>query len=249
MIENSLMLPLIFGVIAFFYSMGGFAGGSSYLLALTMAGVSHPQVQATALFCNLAVSAITFLHFRAAGYFRPRIVIPFVLTSVPAAYLGALTHLPKQAFIALLGFSLLMASLRILFSKTDVQVRKRMTLAEINRWALPLGGAIGFLSGIVGVGGGIFLCPILILLKWANIKEASAAASFFIFVNSLSGLAGQMQNGSAVHPDLLSLALVAAVGGFLGSRVGSKKFSPAFSRRVLASILGVVSIQLLSKLL
>lgn len=248
MIESAL-LPLIFGVIAFFYSMGGFAGGSSYLLALTMAGVPHPQVQATALFCNLAVSAITFMHFRAAGYFRPRIVIPFVLTSVPAAYLGALIHLPKQIFIALLGFSLLAASLRILFSKAEVQIRENLSLNDIYRTALPWGGVIGLLSGIVGVGGGIFLCPVLVLLRWANIKEASAAASFFIFVNSVSGLAGQMQKGSAIHPDLLSLALVAVVGGFLGSSIGSKKFSPVLSQRVLASILGVVSVQLLSKLL
>ena len=249
MIQNSVMLPLIFGVIAFVYSMGGFAGGSFYLLALTMAGTPHPQVQATALFCNLAVSAVTFLHFRAAGYFRPRIALPFVLASVPMAYWGALTHLPKPIFVALLGFSLLMASLRILFSKCDVQVRERMTSAEIYRWALPLGGMIGFLSGVIGVGGGIFLCPVLVLLRWANVKEASAAASFFIFVNSLSGFAGQIQKGFTVHPELLSLAAVAAAGGFLGSRIGSKKISPLFSQRLLASILGVVSVQLLAKLL
>lgn len=248
MIESA-VLPLIFSVIAFFYSMGGFAGGSSYLLVLTMAGTPHAQVQATALFCNLAVSAITFSRFRAAGYFRPRIALPFVIASVPAAYLGALTHLPKSAFIALLGFSLLAASLRILFLKSEFRVRENLSLSEIYKWALPLGGMIGFLSGVIGVGGGIFLCPVLILLRWANVKEASAAASFFIFVNSLSGLTGQMQKGFTLHPDFLWLAAGAAVGGLIGSAIGSRKSSFILSQRILASILGVVSVQLLSKLL
>ena len=248
MIE-SIPLPLIFSVIAFFYSMGGFAGGSSYLLALTMAGTPQVQVQATALFCNLAVSAITFSRFRAAGYFRPRIALPFVIASVPAVYLGALTHLPKPVFIALLGFSLLAASLRIFFSKSEFEVRDGLTLGEIYRWALPLGAVLGFLSGVIGVGGGIFLCPVLILLRWTTVKEASAAASFFILVNSLSGLAGQMQKGFTLHPDFLWLAAAAAIGGIVGSAIGSKKGSPICFQKVLASILCVVSIQLLAKLL
>ncbi len=249
MTEIMRLSPLIFFGIAFLYSMGGFAGESSYLLVLTLAGTPFSQVQATALFCNLAVSSVVFTRFHRAGSFKPGLVLPFAITSVPAAYLGAMIHLPKEFFTALLGFSLFMASLRILFSRGEFKIQKQSSVRQLYLVGMPLGAAIGFLSGVVGVGGGIFLCPVLLLLGWANIKEASAAASFFIFVNSLSGLMGQAQKGFVLHPNLLLFALCAVVGGFLGSGLGSKKFSPLILQRVLASILSVVSLQLLSRLL
>lgn len=242
-------LPFTFAIIAFFYSMGGFAGGSSYLLALTAAGVPFSQMQATALFCNLAVSAVTFARFRQAGYFRARLVMPFTVASVPAAYLGAQVHLPKEIFIGLLSASLFAASLRIFFSRIDVTASPPRSLGRLYTVGLPVGGLLGFLSGVVGVGGGVYLCPALILLRWASVKEASAAASFFILVNSLSGLWGQGQKAFTFHPDLVTLALAALVGGFVGSSLGVKKFSPVFLQRVLATLLGAVSLQLLSKIL
>ncbi len=140
------------------------------------------------------------------------------------------------------------ASLRIFFAKTEIAgcppAGGRLYLT-----ALPIGAVVGFVSGLVGIGGGIFLCPILVLLRWMKIKEASAAASFFILVNSLSGLAGQLQKGFFVHEPFLPLALAVFAGGYLGSKIGSSRLQAFHFQRILASLIGVIALQILSKLL
>lgn len=243
------LLPVLFFLIAFVYSMGGFAGGSSYVLALTMSGLPHSQVPATSLVCNVIVSSLVFMNFSRAGHFRPRLVAPFVLGSIPAAYLGASIHLPKQVFMALLSFSLMAASLRILFSRVEFDSGRVPGHAGLFAWGFPMGALMGFFSGLVGIGGGIFLWPALLLMRWATVKEASAAASFFILATSISGFVGQMQKGFVVYEGVAALAVLAAVGGLFGSTLGAGRMAPLRLQRVFASVLFALSVQLLARAL
>lgn len=241
------MTPLLFFffLIAFAYSAAGFAGGSSYLMALTLAGWSQSQSAPVALACNLAVSAIGIWNFHRAGYLRLSFVMPFAALSVPMAFLGSQVHLPKKVFLFLLGTSLAIAALRLFISRVDIGLARPLSARELWKRALPTGALLGFFSGAIGIGGGIFLSPLIILSGWAPIAEASAAACFFIFVNSFSGLLGKIQIG-AVLSDALPLLLFSALcGGWLGSRLGTKRLPEVGMRRVLAALLLFVSANLL----
>ncbi len=243
------ILPFIIFVIALVYSMGGFAGGSSYVLALSLSGVPHSQIPSTSLLCNIAVSSVVFITQCRAGNFRLRMALPFVVGSIPAAYLGARIHLPKEIFIVLLGASLIAASLRILFSKHSFEANRPIETNTFWITAVPLGGLMGFFSGLVGIGGGIFLWPTLLLMRWANVREASAAASFFILSNSLSGFVGQWQKGFAPIEGVGILVLFACMGGLVGSRMGSQRIAPLHLQRGFAVLLCALSFQFLLKAL
>jgi hypothetical protein len=242
-------LPFIFLGIAFVYSMGGFAGGSSYVLALTAAGVPQASVPATSLLCNVLVSSLVFINFRAVGHFKSRLALPFVIGSIPAAYLGARMHVPKEAFALVLCFSLVAASLRIFFARREFHGSRLPETGRLWATAFPLGALMGFLSGLIGIGGGIFLWPSLLLLGWADAREASAAASLFILVNSLSGLAGQLQKGFVPVESVALLVLFACAGGLMGSSLGSRKMAPLHLQRVFAALVCALSVQLLRSVL
>jgi uncharacterized protein len=227
-------LPFLFFIIALIYSSVGFAGGSSYLLALTMAGISHAESAPIALLCNLIVSSIGIWNFQRAGHLRPEILLPFLLLSVPMAFLGAGIGVSKKVFLLLLGGSLAVAAFRLFLSRIP-ETPQAAEPARLWRWGLPAGAVMGFFSGVIGIGGGIFLSPFLVLMRLAPIRQASAAASVFIFVNSLSGLAGMMQKGILFPKTLPLLAVAAALGGWIGSR-GASRFLP---QEGIQKILGV----------
>ena len=242
-------LPFLFFVIAFVYSMVGFGGGSSYLLVLTLAGLSHTQSVPIALLCNLVVTGVGFWGFVRAGYFNWRLALPFSVLSVPMAFLGAKIPIGKELFLFLLAFSLALAALRILFLRDGVT----LPLPGFNGkkawiYGLPIGGIIGFFSGLIGLGGGIFLSPILILTRWAQVRQASAAACFFIFINSLSGLAGKLHEGLTLPDNLVLYMVPAFLGGVAGSWLGTRRVSSAALGRVLAFLTLFVSINLFIKL-
>lgn len=245
MVLSSEMLPITFFAVAFIYSMVGFAGGSSYLLVLTLAGFAHTQSAPIALICNLAVSSAGIWNFYKAGHFRFRLILPFMVLSIPMAFLGARVPIGKELFFLLLGICLAFASLRLYLVKTGAADKRILSVRELWSLALPAGGFMGFFSGLVGVGGGIFLSPFLILSGLATLSEASAAASFFIFVNSLSGLLGKMQSGLILDTNLWSLVFSALGGGWIGSRLGSRRLLPSTGlQRVLAGLLLFVSFNL-----
>ncbi len=241
------MLPFLFFLVALVYSSVGFAGGSSYLLVLTLAGVPQPESAPTALVCNLVVSSVIFWNFFKAGHFRPRLVLPFMALSIPMAFLGAKIPIGKQAFLLLLGISLALASLRILFLREEKGKKSTANFKELCRVGLPAGGVMGFFSGLLGIGGGIFLSPFLLLTRLADMKEASAAASFFIFVNSLSGLVGKMQNGFSINENLPLLVLSVLCGGWIGSRLGSDRLSSGGLQKILAGVILFASTNLILK--
>ncbi len=241
------MLPLLFFSAAFLYSLVGFAGGSSYLLILALAGVSQALIPSTALVCNLAVSSVAFYHFSKAGHFNFKRTLPFIMLSIPMAFLGAKINLPRELFFILLGISLMAASLRIFITQKDLEIKGSIASMEMWGVGLPVGAGIGFFSGFLGIGGGIFLTPLLMLMRWMSAKEAAATVSFFIFVNSLSGLLARFQNGFTGHPDILMLALAALAGGTIGSMIGSERLSVRYFQKALATLLLYVSVNLLMK--
>lgn len=229
------MFPLFFAV-AFLYSSVGHGGASGYLALFALLGATTAAIVPVALVLNVAVAGIGFINYWRAGHFSPHLLLPFIIGSVPAAYIGGLIHLPTAAFTAMLGSALLAASLRMLFLK-EVKAAD----ANENRqryWLLRffIGAVLGLLSGMVGVGGGIFLSPILLFLRWADARKTAAVSSAFIVLNSLGGLAGHVMRDNVTLAPLATLGAVALCGGLLGSFVGARRARP----RVLQVLLGIV---------
>ncbi len=240
-------MTLIFFLIALVYSTVGFAGGSSYLFFLTLAGVPRAESVPLVLICNLAVSTVSFFHFYRAGHFRFRKVLPFMLLSIPMAFLGACIPTRKEIFFLLLGVCLACAGLRLFLFKEMTASKPAPNSKKLWFLGIPAGALMGFFSGLVGIGGGIFLSPFLFLTGLGTLSEASAAASFFIFVNSLSGLIGKMQNGFVIGPHGWSLVISALCGGWMGSRLGCNRFPRIGLQRILAVLTLFISTGLILK--
>jgi uncharacterized membrane protein YfcA len=239
-------VPAAFFGIAFLYSLVGFGGGSSYVAILVIAGLSYQTVPPLALACNLVVAGTGFMNFARDGHFRPDLVLPFVILSVPLAYLGGRMPVGREIFALLLGASLFAAGVRMLLAERDLDRPVSVSRGRSYAVGLPVGGFFGFISGLVGIGGGVFLSPFLLLLKWANARQAACAASFFITLNSIAGLAGHWQKNTAA--DLGGLGILAAavfMGGQAGSRMGSRHVAKPVLTRILAGLVLFVSAKLL----
>lgn len=237
-----------FFCIAFIYSSVGFGGGSSYLalLALPVFGLAFPIVRSTALFCNIVVvGGGTFLFWKEGKLKWPE-VWPYLAASIPAAYLGAFWPVRDQFSFILLGITLIVAAFLLWFQPED-KITTKASMAETPFRKGLVGGAIGLLSGLVGIGGGIFLSPLLHFLRWSDAKRISALASLFILVNSFGGLLGQFQRGlPALSFSFLAPLLVAVlVGGQLGSRLGIRTFNPLYIKRITAVLIFVAGINIL----
>lgn len=236
------LIPLLF-IIAFMYSSVGHGGASGYLALMAIFNFPHEQMKSTALLLNVLVSFVSFWHFYRAGYFNRKLFTPFALTSIPAAFIGGYLTLDPFVYKKILGFLLLFPILRLFgFFGHDSDQLKPVH----NFFSLLIGAGIGFLSGLIGIGGGIILSPIILLLHWGRMKEVAAASALFIFVNSLSGLTGQIISGIQFHSSMFILLSVALIGGIAGSYYGVNKFNALMLRRVLALVLLIASVKLLS---
>ncbi|MBC72482.1 sulfite exporter TauE/SafE family protein [Flagellimonas abyssi] len=228
-------LPIVFFLIALFYSSVGFGGGSSYLAILSLFLTDFYEIRSTALVLNICVVTIGTLFFIKNRVFNLKKFWPFLAASIPMAYFGAQLRLSKTSFFMVLGIALVLAGIFMLLRF----VKKKMDTYEFsNPKKLLLGGSIGLLSGVSGIGGGIFLSPVLNLLKWANPRTIASLASVFILVNSISGVIGLNMAGTFKWNNELMLRLVLAVviGGSIGSYLSNKKFNLKFLG-VLTSIL------------
>jgi len=224
-------------VAAFGYASVGHGGASAYLAALALAGVAPSQMRPIALVLNILVSAIGTYKFWRAGYFRWRLFWPFAAVSIPLAFLGGAITLPGHAYKVLVGVVLIYAAWQLWHS-----ARAGAEMREVRdpplAWAMLVGAALGLLAGLTGVGGGIFLSPLLLLLGWAGTKQTSAVAAPFILVNSIAGIAGAFTAKAATLPSQLwILALAVLIGGWLGAEYGSRRFTNPFIRRLLAVVL------------
>lgn len=243
-VEYKFMDPIFYLVPLFFltalvYSTAGFGGGSTYLALMVLLGIPYKIMPQTALICNLLVVSGGFWIFYRAGHFSVRKVLPFVITSIPAAYLGGRIPIGKTLFLWILGLSLMFAGLRMLLNESAFKEKKTVSWKQAWTLGLPLGTLLGGMSGLVGIGGGIFLAPVIYLLGWANAKEVSAAASFFILVNSLAGLGGQWaKSGWTVEWSLVApLGVAVFLGGQIGSRLGAGKISKFTLQRITAALI------------
>lgn len=228
-------LPVVFFLIALFYSSVGFGGGSSYLAILSLFLTDFYEIRSTALILNICVVTIGTFVFIRNRVFSFKMFWPFLVLSIPFAYVGAQVRLSQKAFFLILGSALILAGVFMLLRF----VKQKLESKEFNNTKkLLLGGCIGLLSGISGIGGGIFLSPVLNLLKWANPRIVASLASVFILVNSLSGLVGLNVAGTFKLNQELMLQLIVAVvlGGSLGSYLSNRKFNLKFLG-VLTSIL------------
>jgi len=232
-----LVLALVFFLAACLYSTVGHGGASAYLAVMALAGFAPVIMRPCALWMNVAVSAIATILFFRAGHFRPRLFWPFVALSIPAAWFGGTIHLHPKVFMFLVGTSLLLASVRLFIPEGEREIRTvRMPVA------LMIGAVLGFASGLVGVGGGIFLTPLLLLAGWAKPKEAAAISAPFILLNSLGGIGGLSSGGWPALPTGFFLWLLCAVlGGVVGATMGSRHWRPAWLRPALGIVLLIAS--------
>lgn len=241
-----LVLGALFVVTAILYASVGFAGGSTYNALLALAGVDHRVFPIVALVCNLIVATGGTYRFARAGLVPWRRLWPLLALSVPAAWIGGMLPVSKQLFLWLLGGSLLVASLLLFLQRERDTGERRLPLL-----GPALAAPIGLLSGIVGIGGGIFLAPALHLVGWDKAKRVAATASVFILANSIGGLGGQFTK-VAGHPELIAaaagywpLALAVLIGGQIGSRAGVQLLPAIWLRRMTALLILYVSIRLL----
>jgi uncharacterized protein len=233
-------LFLVLGLIAFLYSSVGHGGASGYLAFMGLVGFDTLFMKSTALTLNLFVSGIAFLLYFRGGFFRYRLLWPFVIASVPFAFIGAQILIDPKIYKIILGIFLLLATIRMLINPKETAPVIRFSLAL----ALITGAVLGLLSGMIGIGGGILLTPIIILLGWGNIKEAAAVSAPFIFLNSLSGLGGLMVSGFHFVPEIVTWIFVVVTAGLLGSYIGSRRLSTKELRFVLAFVLAMAGFKL-----
>jgi uncharacterized membrane protein YfcA len=240
---ESILLAALLLAAALLYSSVGHAGASGYLAAMALVGVSPAIMKPTALALNILVALITTFKFYRVGSFSWRIFIPLAITAVPLAYLGGRLSLPVHFYKPLVGAVLIYAAWR---SVATASVASSYAIREPSvPVLLACGAVLGFLSGLTGVGGGIFLSPLLLFLRWAPLKVISGVAAAFILVNSTAGILGVMSSGAEFHPALPLWALVVVVGGYIGAEYGSRRLGNPTIQRLLALVLLVAGAKMI----
>ena len=244
--DLSYSLPVLLGIVflaaSALYASVGHGGASAYLAVMGLCGMAPQEMKPVALVLNIAVSSLALWHFMQSGYFRISLFWPLVATSVPAAFVGGCLTSPEPVFKLVLAIALAVSAWRLLCAPKE-QAEEIRTVG----WPVlaALGGAIGFVSGLVGIGGGIFLTPLLVLFRWAPAKVAAALSAAFIVANSCSGIAGFMQEGGRIPGMAWVLLPSVMVGGWIGARWGSGKAHSLTLRRSLAAVLAVAAAKFL----
>jgi uncharacterized membrane protein YfcA len=242
-IDVAVLAGLIF-LAAALYSSVGHAGASGYLAAMALFGLAPEVMKPTALVLNILVASLTAAVFYRAGHFEWPRLWPFLVGSLPMAFLGGAIQLPGMAYRVIVGVILLFAAAHLAwFSKddTDVTSAKRAPIAA----AILCGAAVGLLSGLTGTGGGIFLSPLLMFMGWATTRQAAGISAAFILVNSVSGLAGHLTSVQFLPPAVALWAVAAVSGGVLGSLYGSRKLATRTLQRLLAAVLLIAGFKLI----
>lgn len=231
--EFSVLIILAIFLVAVLYSSVGHGGASGYLAVMALLAVAPEVTRPTALTLNLFVASIATVQYYRAGHFSWRLFIPFAVASIPMAYLGGTIQLPTNIYKIVLGVVLVLAAIRLAWRFDGDEEAKEPPV-----WlALIIGAVLGLLSGLVGVGGGIFLTPLLLLLHWAGAKKAAGVSALFIFVNSAAGLAGAWPKMPQLPAEVYLWIAAAVGGGIIGSTLGARRFDSLVLRRLLALVL------------
>lgn len=246
MTGQDVVLGVLFFAAAVLYSSVGHGGASGYLAAMGLAGVPAAIMRPTALVMNVAVSSISLYKFAKSGGFAWRLFLPFAASAMPMAFIGGRIQLPVAWFGVLVGCVLLFSAVRLFLETLSLQQKPRSARRPPPVWlALVLGAGIGLLSGLTGVGGGIFLSPLLVLMGWATVRESAAPTAAFILVNSVAGLLGLLSRQPTL-PDALPYWVVAVVvGGYIGATFGSRRLGHAALRRALSAVLLIAGAKML----
>jgi uncharacterized membrane protein YfcA len=248
----SLALPLAVGIVALVYATVGHAGATGYIAVLTLAGMEPAVIRPTALVLNVFVAAIGTVQFARAGHFQPALFRPLAIASVPAAALGGMLTLPHAAFESVIGIVLLASALWIAVetlrpADSEEDGTAATTPSRLARlWLGLLGGGIGLLSGLTGVGGGVFLTPALLVLRVAPVRTVAAVSAAFILVNSVAGLGGRIVAGATMPTSVWPLVVAAVAGGLVGARLGAFRLAVPTLRAVLAVVLTFAGLKLLA---
>ena len=237
----ALFFPLLF-LVAFLYASVGHGGASGYLALMALFSFAPDVMKPTALALNLFVSMTAFIHFYRGKYFKWLLFFPFALASIPFSFIGGLITIDVHTYKKILGLLLIIPIIRFLFYRNTEE--KALKPSSIGL-SLVIGSVIGLLSGLIGIGGGIILSPVLLLLKWTNQKQTAAISALFIFVNSLAGLGGQLARGVNFTGDMYGYVGVAFAGGLCGAYLGAMKFSQSILKNILAATLIAASYKLL----
>jgi len=245
------ILPLAIGLVALLYASVGHAGATGYIAVMTLLGMSAAAIRPTALVLNVFVATIASVQFFRAGHFRPRLFWPLALASVPCAFVGGAITLPTTAFEPVLGGVLLASSARMLFDTLRPASDDSATAESLHGGRPPIlwtaiGGAIGFLSGLTGVGGGVFLTPALVAVGAAPVQTIAAVTAPFILVNSLAGLGGGLIAGRPFPAAGLPVIAAAVLGGAIGSHFGAFRLPARTLRLLMAAVLAIASVKLLA---
>jgi len=232
--ENVYLFYSLLFIVAMLYSSVGHGGASGYLALMAVYAFTPDVMKPTALILNLFVSLTSFIQFYRGEHFKWKIFLPLAIASIPMAFIGGLIVMEASVYKKILGSLLFIPVIRFLFfaNVPDHELKKSNVILSVL-----IGCFIGFLSGLIGIGGGIILSPILLLLKWTNQKQTAAISALFIFVNSLSGLAGQLTKGINISPDMLSYVAIAFAGGLCGAYLGALKFNQNILKNTLAVVL------------
>lgn len=239
---GALALAALIFAAALLYSSVGHAGASGYLMAMALFGLAPAVMRPSALTLNILVAAIAAYKFWRAGRFSWPLFWPFALTSIPFAYLGGLLQLPGHYYRPLVGLVLLYAAWHFA-RRPDTEERPLRALPR--PLAIAAGAGLGLLSGLTGVGGGIFLSPLLLMSGWGRLREVAAVAAFFILVNSVAGLLGVISHAPALPAALPLWALAAAAGGWIGAEYGSRRLKSEALQRLLAAVLAIAGAKML----
>ena len=237
---NTPLLSILVFLIATLYASAGFGGASGYLTAMSFFSVPVNVMASTALLLNILVSSVSFTSYTRAGHLKLNLFLPFLITSVPAAFVGGYVKISEQTYTTLLYLMLTYLAVRMIFFRSQTE-SKSWAARPLPFWAALITGAIvGLLSGILGIGGGIFLSPLILMMQWGTSKQAAASAGGFIAINSISGLIGRVLSGTFALGEFgLWLLPAGLFGALIGSQLGALRFSNANVRRALGIILTI----------
>jgi uncharacterized membrane protein YfcA len=244
--DISLAIPVLIAIlilcVALLYSTVGHAGASGYLAVMALFGMAPIVMKPTALMLNIIVALIGTVRFYRAGFFSWRTFWPFAVASIPASFIGGSLTLPVSVYKLIVGIVLLYSAIRLFLSAGSAD-KGKITL--VPSWmALVLGAAIGLLSGLTGVGGGIFLSPVLLLMHWAKTKETSGVSAAFILFNSIAGLLGHVSAISYIPAEITYWAPAVLVGGWIGTELGTQRLPIFWIRKWLAAVLVLAGLKM-----
>ena len=238
-------MTLAIGLVAMVYATVGHAGATGYIAVMTLFGLSPELIRPVALILNVVVGVITAAQFARAGYFQSRLILPLVFGSIPAALIGGGLSPPAPVFEMIVGCVLILSAVRIGYSDESHGNSMFRQVGSVHTTLFIAGVLLGLLSGLTGVGGGVFLTPLLLAMRIASVKQVAATSAAFIVVNSIAGLIGWVAAGNTLPGIAPGLLVAVGVGGLVGSCLGAFHFTPHILRVCIACVLVFAGVKLL----